>query len=137
MPLIQINANPGRRQLAVFALAWLAILAVAGAESWHRGRHLAAEVAWAVAPVAPLAGVVGLGALRRIYLWTCYAAYPVGFAVSHLVLAAVYYLAIAPIGLTMRLFRYDPLARTFDRRARTYWITRGRARPIEDYFKQI
>jgi len=136
MPLIRINADPSRRQLGVFAFAWLAILAVAGAESWHRGRHLAADVAWALAPVAPLAGIVSLRALRRIYLWTCYAAYPVGFAVSHLVLAAVYYLAITPVGLTMRLLRHDPLARTFDRRARTYWIARGRSRPIEDYFKQ-
>jgi len=136
MPLIRINKNPGRRQLAVFALAWLAILAVAGAESWRRGRHLAAEAAWALAAAAPLAGLASLGALRRLYLWTCYAAYPVGFAVSHLALAAVYYLAITPIGLTMRLLGYDPLARGFDRRARTYWIARGRARPAGDYFKQ-
>jgi hypothetical protein len=135
MPLIRINKNPGGRQLAVFAAAWAAVLGAAGALYWRHGRHGAAEAAWAVAAAAPLLGAASMGALRRLYVFLSYAAYPVGFVVSHVALAAVYYLAITPIGLTMRLLRYDPLGRRFDRRAATYWTPRG-ARPVDDYFKQ-
>lgn len=136
MRLIRINKNPDRRQLVVFAVAWLAVLSLTGAVSWHRGRLAAAEIAWVSAAAVPLAGAAIPGLLRRIYVWLSYAAYPVGLAVSHVVLALVYYLALTPIGLTMRLFRHDPLGRRFEPKARTYWTTRGAAKHAEDYFRQ-
>lgn len=136
MSLIRINRNPGRRQLLVFGLAWLAVLGLLGWESWHRGRHPAAEAAWVIAAAVPLAGLISPAFLRYVYLATSYATYPVGFAVSHLVLALVYYLALTPIGLTMRLFRHDPLSRRFDPEAQSYWVRRGGPRPAESYFQQ-
>jgi hypothetical protein len=135
MPLIRINRNPSRRQLAVFALAWAVVLAAIGALSWRHGRHGAAEIEWALAAAAPLAGVASMEALRALYLLLSYAAYPVGFVVSHVVLAVIYYLAIAPVGLTMRALGYDPLGRKFDRAAATYWTARE-PRTVKDYFKQ-
>lgn len=136
MALIRINRNPSRRQLAAFGLAWLVVLAAAGAGSWHHGRHGVAEAAWALALAVPLAGAALPGALRALYVGLSLAAYPIGFVVSHVALAAVYYLALAPIGLTMRLLRYDPLGARFDRGARTYWTTRGGTKTAQDYFKQ-
>ncbi|WP_155070816.1 hypothetical protein [Streptomyces taklimakanensis] len=37
-------------------------------------------------------------------------------------LAIVYYLVVTPVGLLARVVR-DPLARGWDRGARTYWVT--------------
>jgi hypothetical protein len=136
MSLIRINRAPGGRQLVVFAAAWLVVLGLLGWESWHRGRLPAAEAAWALAAAIPIGGLVSRGFLRHVYIALSYATYPVGFVVSHVLLALVYYLALTPIGLTMRLFRHDPLARRFDRKAQSYWTTRGGAKPAESYFKQ-
>jgi hypothetical protein len=136
MPLIRINKDPSRRQLAVFGAAWLVFLALSGWASWSRGRHMAAEVLWTVAAVVPLAGLFVPRFLRLVYLGLSYLTYPVGFVVSYVVLAVVYFLALAPIGLTMRLFRHDPLSRRLDPLAKSYWKPRNAAKSAEDYFNQ-
>ena len=52
--------------------------------------------------------------------------------VNPIVLGAMYYGVITPFGLVMRLFRYDPMKRRFDRSARTYWIDRTPPGPPSD-----
>jgi hypothetical protein len=136
MSLIRINRNPSGRQLAVFAAAWLVFLGVLGAREWLRRRGLAAEILWALAAAVPVAGVLSREALRLAYLGLSYATRPIGIVVSLVVLAAAYYLALAPIGLTMRLFGHDPLSRRFEPGAPTYWIPRKTVRPGASYFDQ-
>ena len=136
MSLIRINKNPSPRQLFVFAASWLGFMGALGAVGWFRGRHAHAAVFWVLAAVLPLAGLASRSLLRIVFLGLSYAAYPVGIVVSNIVLALVYYVALTPIGLTMRLFRYDPLARKFDPAAQSYWIPRKTDKPAESYFKQ-
>ena len=91
MSLIRINRTPSGRQLLVFGVAWLVLLGLLGWESWSRNRHLAAETAWALAAAVPLAGLLSQAFLRHVYVALSYATYPIGFVVSHVVLALVYY----------------------------------------------
>jgi len=44
--------------------------------------------------------------------------------VNPIVMGAIFYVAITPFGLVMRLFGKDPLRRGFDRTAASYWIDR-------------
>jgi hypothetical protein len=136
MTLFPINKNPSDRQLIVFGLAWLVFLGLLGWESWAHGRYVAGEIAWILAGAVPLVGLLSPGLLRLVYLALSYATYPIGFVVSRVLLALVYYLALTPIGLTMRLFRYDPLSRRFDAKAESYWTRRDEAKPAESYFNQ-
>jgi|CZKI01.1.fsa_nt_gi hypothetical protein len=136
MSLIRINRNPSGRQLLVFGVAWLVLLGLFGWQTWPRGRHWAAEAAWALAALVPLAGLISRRFLRLVYLALSYATFPLGFVVSRVILALVYYLAVTPIGLTMRLFHYDPLSRRFDPKAQSYWIRRDGTKPPESYFQQ-
>ena len=136
MPLIRINRKPSGRQLAVFGIAWLVVLGLAGWASWAKGRHGAADGLWAAAAGVPLAGLLLPAFLRWVYLALSYATYPVGYVVSYVVLAAAYFLALAPIGLTMRLFGHDPLFRKPDPKATSYWKARGPAKPAAEYFNQ-
>jgi hypothetical protein len=136
MALIRINRNPSGRQLAVFGVAWFVFLGVLGWASWTHGRHRAAETAWLLAALVPLAGWVQPRFLRLVYLALSYLTYPIGFVVSYAALAIVYFLALAPIGLTMRLFRYDPLSQRLNPKAKSYWKPRAGAKSAEDYFSQ-
>jgi hypothetical protein len=136
MSLIRITKNPSQRQLLVFAASWLVFLGALGVVGWVRGRHLHAEVFWTLAAALPLAGLASRRILRIAFVGLSYATYPIGLVVSNIVLALVYYLALTPIGLTMRLFRYDPLARKFDAAAPSYWIPRKTNKTPESYFKQ-
>jgi hypothetical protein len=44
--------------------------------------------------------------------------------VNPIVMGAIFYLAITPFGVVMRLIGKDPLRRGFDRKAESYWIDR-------------
>ena len=136
MSLVRITKTPSARQLLVFAASWLVFLGALGLAGWARGRHRHAEVLWCLATALPLAGLASRRILRVAFVGLSYATYPVGIVVSNVILALVYYLALTPIGLTMRLFRYDPLARSFDPKAKSYWIPRKTNKPAESYFKQ-
>jgi ABC-type uncharacterized transport system permease subunit len=89
-----------------------------------------------LAALVPLGGMASRSFLRVVYLGLSYATYPIGYAVSHVVLVVVYYLVLTPIGLAMRLFGYDPLAGRFDAGAKTYWTPRENPKSVESYFKQ-
>jgi hypothetical protein len=65
------------------------------------------------------------------------AALPIGWTISHLVLGAVYYLVLTPIGLVMRLLGRDPMQRRFDRSAKSYWIERTPRTDPSRHFRQF
>jgi hypothetical protein len=65
------------------------------------------------------------------------AAFPIGWTVSHLLLAAVFYLLIAPLGLLLRTFGRDKLKLREDRSPATYWTPRPPSKPLSRYFRQF
>ena len=136
MSLVRINKNPTGRQLVVFGAAWLIFLGISGWLSWSRGHVGAAETLWVLAVLVPLGGMASRSFLRIMYLGLSYATYPIGYAVSQIVLVLVYYVVLTPIGLGMRLFGYDPLGRRFETGTKTYWTPREKAKTVESYFKQ-
>jgi len=96
--------------------------------------------------LAVVGGIGVLGALaiwvapalgRRLYVGWMLAATPAGWTISHLVLGAVFFLVLFPIGWIMRLVGRDPMERTFDREARSYWIERDRRSEPARYFRQF
>ena len=74
---------------------------------------------------------------RMLYLAWMTAFYPVGWLVSHALMAVVYYLVIMPIGLSIRMMGRDPLDRTLDRSANTYWVPRSVSSDRSRYFRQF
>lgn len=136
MSLVRINRQPSPRDLRVFAI--LAFAFGAGL-AWFAGARGWTTLAVATAAVAVAIGAAGWlrpQSLRGVYVAACLAVWPVGFVVSHLVLAGVYFLVVTPIGLLLRLAGKDPLQRRFDPSRTTYWTDREAERPPESYFRQ-
>ena len=137
MALIEINKNPSRRDLVVFGVLFLLFVGAIGAGLYfRRGAHEAARIVW-------IAGAIVTGLyfaippLRRLlYLGWTYATFPIGFVISHVILAAVFYLVVTPIGLLMRLSGNDPMRRRLDPAARTYWVEHDPHRNPARYFRQ-
>ena len=65
-----------------------------------------------------------------------YSVYPIGWVMSHVLLGLIYYGLLTPIGLVMRVVRYDPMKRHFDPSTDSYWIQRGPAADHQRYFRQ-
>jgi hypothetical protein len=138
MRLIQIDHNPSSRDLNLFGAIWLVFFGIVGGILFSSGSSIrVAALVWAIAVLAPAIGWIVPGFMRFVYIGMAYAAFPIGFVVSYLIMAVVYYLVLTPIGLVMRLFRYDPMNRRFDRSTDTYWCPREQKRRLNAYFRQF
>jgi hypothetical protein len=136
--MIRIEHHPSRRQLTVFGLSWLVFFGFLGGVSWWRtGSLLEIGIFLAVGTMIPAAGLIWPEILRIVYLLANYATFPIGLAVSFVILVVLYYLVLTPIGLVLRLAGYDPMQRRFDRSAKTYWTPREREEKAEQYFHQF
>ena len=126
MSVVQINRNPTLRQLRQFGWIWMAFVTLFGAVAWFKFDSPAlARGLWIAAFAVPVVGWALPAFMRLVFLGMSYLAWPIGFVVSHVILAVVYYLVVTPIGLVMRLFGYDSMKKTFDREAASYWVSRS------------
>lgn len=104
------------------------------------GDHAQWAVLWAVLTLAVVGGVlivVSRSAGRAIYRAWMFAALPIGWTVSHLILAVVYFGVLLPVGLAMRLAGHDPMQRRFDPRAESYWLPHRQETDPKRYFRQF
>ena len=136
MALFQPNPNPTSRELRWFAGLWFpAFWGVVGLVLRRRGYADAAVALWVVISLLAIAGLASSAIIRPIYRAMMRVSYPFGWVLSHVVVAAAYFLVITPTGVIMRFVR-DPMLRTFDRSVSSYWIPCDR--PDQDqYFRQL
>jgi hypothetical protein len=135
--MLDINWNPSRRELRQFAGLCLVFGAVAGALVLYRTGAWPVPIALlAVAFAVAVLGVSMPALIRPLYLAWLAAAYPIGWTISHLVLALIYYVVVTPIGLLMRLAGRDPLGRRPHRSPGSYWVPHEPSRDPASYFRQ-
>lgn len=126
---------PSRRELRQFAVLWLVFFGVAAA--WRVVNARVGPVAgglFVLSGVLGLIGVVWPGSMRGIYRAWMVAAFPIGWAVSRIVIAGLYFLIFTPIALFFRAIGRDHLA--LRRHADSYWRPRNRAKGAADYLRQ-
>jgi hypothetical protein len=138
MSLVEINWNPEKRELRQFGLIAIVVLGAAGIIL-----HFVFGVPgiWA----SMLAGtglciclitLVSARAGRIIYLGLTFAALPIGFVISVLLMAVFYFFVLTPVGLVFKLLGRDPLERKFKPDTTTYWTPREHRDDLERYFHQ-
>ena len=147
MAFIEVDWKPGEKHLRGFGTASVVVFGALGA--WALWRHtlfgigLGPETAqrvamglWVLAAVCGLLRGLAPRWLRPLYVGLMAVSLPIGFVVSHVVVGIVFYGVVTPIGLIFRLMGRDPLCRTFDRNARTYWTPRRPATDLSQYYRQ-
>ncbi len=138
MAVIEINKNPSRKELAWFGLMFLAFFGLVGGVVWWRLQaHTVAYGLWGAAAVIVAAYYAVPSLQRPIYLGWLYAAFPIGWVVSHVVMGVIYYLVLTPFALVFRLIGRDALERRIDKGAKTYWVEHKTGADPQRYFKQF
>ncbi len=139
MALIEIKRDPTPREVRQFALLALPAfcLLLAGLSLVRFASWPAALLLTGAALVSAALGVLRPRWMRAVLIAWMWAAWPIGWVVSHLLMAIIYYLVIAPIGLIMRALGRDPLQRRLDRDATTYWTPREQEIDSDRYFRQF
>ncbi len=136
--MIDLNLNPSRKELKAFSIGLVIFGAIVGGIVYRHSEKATAAVT--IIAITTTLGVIGFLApalIRYVYVPWVVAAYPIGWTVSHLVMAAIFYGLITPMGLVMRLCGRDPMRRAFDRSAKTYWIARPTNQATNRYFRQF
>lgn len=143
-PCNEINWHPDwreRRRFAARLLAGFPCLA-AGlllAQRWQGG-------AWVFGPALVLGGAgLALGLIlwlvpaiaRPFYVAWHAAACALGFVVANVVLAAVYLLLFAPVGIVRRAMGRPALTKGFDPHASTYWQDAPGPGPAGRHYRQF
>lgn len=138
MDLIEKNLPATSSQLRIFGVL-LAIFfgLVGGLVLYHTSSWILAYVIWSAALVVCVFYYTVKSSQPLIFRAWMAAVYPIGWFISHMLLALIYYLVITPIGLIVRLCKRDPLQREFDRSATTYWMDCRRNENVERYFQQF
>jgi len=139
MALTKINWNPNCKELrsfgkiALIASALIAILL-------YLLKGLAIQWALTILGIGFiifLSSLVYIKITRIIYLTLISVTFPIGYAVSFILLAAFYFLLLTPLGLFFRLTGRDPLCRKFDPDADSYWVIHRRSESLDRYFHQF
>ena len=143
-PFREVNWKPGRRERRKFAASLIigfpcvaAVLLLAG---WLHGAEGSSGLPLAVGGVGVALGLILWVApqiARPFYVGWYAAACCAGFLIGNGVLAAVYLLMFAPVGLAMRALGRRSLRKGFDRSARSYWHA---VQPVDDvarYYRQF
>ena len=136
--MMPFPTNPDRRTLGQFSEAWMfAFGMVAAPLMLWRGQPNLAVAAWVAAIVGRAVGLVRPELLRYVFVGLTALTWPIGWVVSNLMLAIVYYGVITPIGLIRRRGGRDPLGRKLDPSAASHWAeVRPNMRP-DRYFRQF
>ncbi len=136
--MIEINKNPSVRELRQFGVIWIVFFGLISSVTWYQtgSLDLALKI-FAAALVVATIGFLAPPFMRLVFVGMSYLAFPIGWTISHLALGLVYYLVLAPIGLIMKLTGHNPLERTPDRDAESYWKAMGEQPKGQSYFRQF
>jgi hypothetical protein len=139
MSMIEINWRPGRKELRNFATVAL-IASVIVSLLLYVLKGLAVQ--WVTLILAAgfitfLSSFICLKITRIIYLGLILLTFPIGYAVSFILLAAFYFLLLTPLSLFFRLIGRDILCRKFDSNAESYWLSRQPPKNLDNYFHQF
>ena len=138
MAVIEINRDPSPKALRAFGLLLAVFCGLVGLLlAWRFDAPVAARWVWITGGGLAVLYYAVPPLRLPMYRGWLYLFFPVGWVLSHVLLAVIYYLVLTPIGLVRRVVGKDPMARSFDPAASTYW-TAHRARQDPDrYFRQF
>lgn len=138
MSFLDVGKEPTPFELRIFGLLFALFCGlVGGLLHWQADARTAAQVVWGIG-LACMLVYYAVPPLRRLAFraWIR-VTFPIGWTVSHAVLALIYYGIFTPIGLLMRLVGRDALQRKLDRAAQSYWVVHRQAAGGARYFKQF
>jgi site-specific recombinase len=134
--MFEFPQNPSRSDLRWFGVLLGGFLPLAG---WLIGRRLELEPPWlvlfALSAVSLATAAFAPRWLRGVH-WLWHAAtFPIGWLISRILLAVVYWGVLTPIALTLRMRGRDLLGRRFDRETKSYWTRHDPPADIARYFR--
>ena len=137
MQWTDVIAPPPEKLLRQFAGLFLIVfLGFAGWRVWQHGQVDTWAVVLAVLALAVgLTGLAKPSAVRFIYTGWMIVAFPIGWTVSRVALALVFYLVITPVAFVFKITHRDELQLRREQ-STSYWKLKPGPASVRDYFRQ-
>jgi len=133
---VPVNLNPDRRTLQQFGWLCLVIFGAIAVAGFVKSGLNAFSIVWAVS--GALGGLLGWLRpqwLKWIFVTWIILVFPIGWVMSKVLLAAMYFGVFTPIGMILRMAGKDPL-RLKRPPGDSYWQTRPVRADLRRYFRQ-
>ncbi len=112
-----------------------ALSIVGGFALWRKGET--GLLFWGIGFVILMVGLIRPRLLGPIHKGWMKLAFVLGFFMTHLILALMYYLVFTPVALVMRTLGKDPLRLKYDRSVKSYWIRRPRSEFTRERYEKM
>ena len=137
MQWIDVIARPPEKKLRQFAAIWLIFFVSIGIWSAVRERPELAIVLVTLGFVVGTLGMARPASIRLVYTGWMIAAFPIGWTVSQIMLAGLFYGMFTPVAAVFRLIKRDALRLRRRDDVETYWVPKPGASDVRDYFRQF
>jgi hypothetical protein len=136
--MLDIQWHPTRKELRAFsALLIIFCAVVAGMILYRTGNSTLPAIIAAAGLAIGAIGYIWPAFARPVYVAWMIVAFPIGWLVSHLLLASIFFLVFTPIGWLLRATGHDAMKRKKNDSQSSYWETRPTPRKPADYFRQF
>ncbi|MCX8107631.1 MAG: SxtJ family membrane protein [Verrucomicrobiae bacterium] len=137
MQWTDIQRNPARSTLRQFAALWIVFFGLLAAyHGLYRNRPVLGFVLAFGGLVPGCLGLIAPAMIRPIYVGWMILAYPLGWAISHLMLLVMFFGVITPLAIAMRIRGRDPLRRKAMPGQQSYWLPKNMPADPRRYFRQ-
>ncbi len=137
MTWADIPFRPTRKALRQFAAAWLVFFLAFGAHQYlARGHHPAGVVLMVLAVLVGSVGLLRPLAIRWLFVGWMVVAFPIGWAISQLMLVLMFYLILTPVAVFFRLRGRDLLCRRRASQRQSFWTHKQTPLDVRSYFRQ-
>lgn len=134
--LSSLPLNPTERTLRQFAGMWFLVFLAAALRQFIHGHKMVGTVLILIGLIGA-AGLVKPPIVKHLFLSATIAAFPVGWVVTQVILAVMFYAVLTPIALICRWRGRDPLQLRQQSQRSSFWGTRGDPPPPENYLQQF
>ena len=131
-----IPRNPSQKTLRQFAAIWLLVFLGLGVIRWRAGHTTAAAVLGILALIIGLPGLSYPSWVRPVFVGWLVLGFPIGWAISQLLLGVLYYAVFMPLGLAFRFLGRDILRRKRLPTGQSYWNEKSKPPTASSYFRQ-
>jgi Saxitoxin biosynthesis operon protein SxtJ len=132
-----IDFDPELKKLQQFAALWLTFFG--GLAAWKglwQGQILVGAALALAALAIGMLGLISPARIRLVFVGATVLAFPIGWVVSHTILAVLFYGVLTPVGLFFQLLGRDPLLLKRRTNNGSYWIAKPPVANPRDYFNQ-
>ena len=125
-----------RSTLWQFAAICLVIFGALAVSEYFKNHQVRAVTFAALAVLLGFGGFAWSRGIRPVFVTAMAISTPIGWVVSHLLLAALFFGLFTPIALLFKLIGRDALRRRFASEQQSYWEPKPAANDVRSYLRQ-